>query len=196
MRSAASCSTSTATTRPTPTCSAADREPTDLHRALRARRLVARARRGAHRVAIPALAARECPGHRAVTARTIRIGSTPCDLAPRPAARLFVLLGPPVAHSRSPRMQAAAFAAAGIAATYVACDVAPRRTRATRSRRCAGSEIACGGANVTVPHKQAGLRHWSTHWTRPRREPVPSTRCVAFPAARGWIGHQHRRRMV
>lgn len=65
--------------------------------------------------------------------------------------RLFLLLGRPVAHSLSPAMQNAAFAALGLDATYAALD-------------CAADELpvlvaalarAGGGGNATVPHKEA-----------------------------------------
>ncbi|MBA2291889.1 MAG: hypothetical protein H0W15_05460 [Gemmatimonadales bacterium] len=64
--------------------------------------------------------------------------------------RTFALLGNPVSHSLSPRMQNAAFHAAGIDAVYVAlrCDadaVVPTMHLLTR---------AGGGGNVTVPHKR------------------------------------------
>ena len=64
--------------------------------------------------------------------------------------RTFALLGDPVAHSLSPRMQNAAFKAAGIDAVYLAIA-------------CAGENLAAlmqtlvrngGGGNVTLPHKQ------------------------------------------
>ena len=65
------------------------------------------------------------------------------------ATRLFALLGDPVAHSLSPRMQNVAIAAAHLDAVYVAL-------------RCATEDVpglvrglarAGGGGNVTVPHK-------------------------------------------
>lgn len=63
----------------------------------------------------------------------------------------LVLLGHPVAHSLSPRMQRAALRAAGIEATYVARDVLPGALATTvaelRTQKHAG--------NVTIPHKQA-----------------------------------------
>lgn len=62
------------------------------------------------------------------------------------------LIGDPVAHSRSPAMQNAAFAALGIAAHYalwptVTADLAPRIA--------ALRQPDCLGANVTIPHKRA-----------------------------------------
>lgn len=70
------------------------------------------------------------------------------------ATRLVVLLGHPVAHSRSPRIHAAAFRAAGVDAVYVACDVLPGRVAdAVRGL----SALGALGANVTVPHKHDAL---------------------------------------
>ena len=69
--------------------------------------------------------------------------------------RLVALLGHPVAHSLSPRMQNAAFAARGLDWAYVALDVPPRRLAdAVRGLAAAGFV----GANVTAPHKLAAAR--------------------------------------
>jgi len=66
--------------------------------------------------------------------------------------RLVGLLGDPVSHSRSPRMQNAAFAALGLDLAYV-----PLRVDATRlDAALAGlAALSFVGANVTIPHKQA-----------------------------------------
>jgi len=64
--------------------------------------------------------------------------------------RLVALLGHPVAHSLSPRMQNAAFAARGLDWAYVALDVPPARI-ADAVRGLAATGFA--GANVTAPHK-------------------------------------------
>lgn len=62
----------------------------------------------------------------------------------------LVLLGHPVAHSLSPRMQGAALRAAGIDATYAAMDVAPDQLEhAIEALRSSN-----GAGNVTIPHKQ------------------------------------------
>jgi shikimate dehydrogenase len=66
--------------------------------------------------------------------------------------RRVALLGKPVAESLSPRMQNAAFAAAGLDWAYVALEVEPEALEET-VRRLAAEELA--GANVTIPHKQA-----------------------------------------
>ncbi|MFL6066109.1 MAG: shikimate dehydrogenase family protein [Gaiellaceae bacterium] len=69
--------------------------------------------------------------------------------------RLVALLGHPVAHSLSPRMQNAAFAARGLDWAYVALDVPPERLEeALRGLAAAGF----AGANVTAPHKLAAAR--------------------------------------
>jgi shikimate dehydrogenase len=66
--------------------------------------------------------------------------------------RLVGLLGHPVAHSLSPRMQNAAFAARGLDYAYVALDVPPERLEdAVRGLVALGF----AGANVTAPHKLA-----------------------------------------
>lgn len=66
--------------------------------------------------------------------------------------RLVALLGHPVSHSLSPRMQNAAFAARGLDWVYVAVDVPPERLE-TAVRGLAALGFA--GANVTAPHKLA-----------------------------------------
>jgi shikimate dehydrogenase len=69
--------------------------------------------------------------------------------------RLVALLGHPVSHSLSPRMQNAAFAARGLDWAYVALDVPPERLAdAVRGLAAAGFV----GANVTAPHKLAAAR--------------------------------------
>ena len=66
--------------------------------------------------------------------------------------RLVAILGHPVAHSLSPVMQNAAFAARGLDWAYVALDVSPARLGdAVRGLAAAGFV----GANVTAPHKLA-----------------------------------------
>ncbi len=68
--------------------------------------------------------------------------------------RVYGVIGWPVAHSRSPAMHNAAFAALGVAATYVRFPVAPDALAdALRGLRALG----IAGANVTIPHKSAVL---------------------------------------
>lgn len=70
------------------------------------------------------------------------------------ATTMVCLLGNPVAHSLSPRLHTAAFAAYDIDAVYVACAV-------TDVAAAVDGLAALGalGANVTVPHKRAVWEH-------------------------------------
>jgi shikimate dehydrogenase len=69
----------------------------------------------------------------------------------RGTTRVYGILGHPVAHSLSPAMQNAAFAALGIDAIYVPFPVRPEGLAAT----IAGLHAAgVAGLNVTVPHKE------------------------------------------
>ncbi|MDX1419226.1 MAG: shikimate dehydrogenase [Rubricoccaceae bacterium] len=73
---------------------------------------------------------------------------------PTPPRRFAVLLGDPVAHSRSPALHNAAFQALGLDAVYLACRVPPAALPdAVAGLRALGAL----GANVTVPHKEAVL---------------------------------------
>lgn len=86
-------------------------------------------------------------------------------MAPHATTRVFALIGDPVAHSRSPAMHNAAFAARAVDAVYVALrsgeDDAPHLVRALAR--------AGGGGNVTVPHKQAVLSALDTRSDAVRR---------------------------
>jgi shikimate dehydrogenase len=71
------------------------------------------------------------------------------------STRVVALIGHPVGHSLSPRMQNAAFAARGLDWAYVALDVPPERLdEAVRGLAALG----LAGANVTAPHKLAAAR--------------------------------------
>lgn len=68
------------------------------------------------------------------------------------STKLVAILGHPVAHSLSPRMHNAAFAARALDWAYVALDVPPEQLEtAVRGLVAAGF----AGANVTIPHKRA-----------------------------------------
>jgi shikimate dehydrogenase len=71
-----------------------------------------------------------------------------------PGTPLCGVLGYPVAHSRSPAIQNAAFAAAGLDWRYVKLPVPPELFEQT-VRALPGSGYR--GANVTIPHKAAAL---------------------------------------
>lgn len=81
--------------------------------------------------------------------------STDASAPGRPSRRLAVI-GEPIAHSRSPAIHTAAFAALGMAEewSYEAIE-APPEGFAELIRALAGKGFV--GANVTVPHKRAAL---------------------------------------
>jgi shikimate dehydrogenase len=68
--------------------------------------------------------------------------------------RLVGLIGHPVSHSLSPRMQNAAFEAAGLDWAYVPLPVEPGRLETAVEALAA---LGFAGANVTIPHKTAVL---------------------------------------
>lgn len=70
------------------------------------------------------------------------------------ATGLVALLGQPVAHSVSPPMHQAAFAAAGRRYAYIACEVAPEQFDEALALL---SELGATGCNVTIPHKELAL---------------------------------------
>jgi shikimate dehydrogenase len=72
----------------------------------------------------------------------------------RAVTRLACLLGHPVAHSVSPAIHNAAFAALGLDAVYLAFDV---EAAALPSAVAGLRALGFVGANVTVPHKLAAL---------------------------------------
>ncbi len=66
------------------------------------------------------------------------------------------VIGHPVAHSISPRFQQAGFDAAGLDARYEAWDLEPSQLE---SHIDSLREEDALGANVTIPYKEAALRH-------------------------------------
>jgi shikimate dehydrogenase len=91
--------------------------------------------------------------------------------------RLVALLGHPVSHSLSPRMQNAAFAACGLDWYYVAFDVPPERLAEAVHGLVA---LGFAGANVTTPHKVAVTELCETD--------APSVNTLVIDGARieGW----------
>ncbi|MGZ6142118.1 MAG: shikimate dehydrogenase [Myxococcales bacterium] len=68
---------------------------------------------------------------------------------------LYLILGDPVAHSRSPAIHARAFSLLGVDAVYAPCRVIPAEVgRAVEAARILG----VAGFNVTVPHKETVAR--------------------------------------
>lgn len=95
---------------------------------------------------------------------------------------LYGVLGHPVGHSRSPEMQNAAFAEAGLDAVYVALPVAPDRL----GEAIAGAHaLGFQGLNVTVPHKEGVLALCAT--VDPVAAAVGAVNTLRR-AAQGWEG--------
>ena len=87
----------------------------------------------------------------------MKLAKTPLPITGK--TRLVGIFGDPVAHSRSPAMHNAAFAALGLDYRYLPFRVAPADlANATRSIRALGLV----GVNVTVPHKEKIARHLDT----------------------------------
>ena len=79
------------------------------------------------------------------TYRAARLGSR---------TRVYGVIGRPIAHSLSPAMHNAAFRAAGLDAVYLPFEVAD-----LRDFLGALGALGVAGFSVTIPHKQALLRH-------------------------------------
>ncbi len=95
---------------------------------------------------------------------------------------LYGVLGHPVGHSRSPEMQNAAFAEAGLDAVYVALPVPPDRL----GEAVAGAHaLGFQGLNVTVPHKQQAAALCAT--VDPIAADVGAVNTLRR-AAQGWEG--------
>lgn len=93
------------------------------------------------------------------------------------------VLGFPVAHSLSPVMHNAAFAALGLDWVYVPFPVAPDRVTAAVSGL---SGLGIRGVNVTIPHKQAVLPLLDR--LTPEAEQISSVNTIAVTEA-GLLGH-------
>jgi len=72
-------------------------------------------------------------------------------MSAEPALRLFAVLGHPIAHSLSPRLQQAALDSLGVHAVYLAIDVTPGRFTETLASL---HEMDAFGLNVTAPLKR------------------------------------------
>lgn len=95
----------------------------------------------------------------------------------------FGVLGDPVAHSRSPRMHAAAFAALGVPHRYLAFHVSSSRLGAAIAGAAA---LGFGGLNLTVPHKVAAVA--SMDGLGPEAQRTGSVNTVVFDDGKA-VGH-------
>ena len=96
--------------------------------------------------------------------------------------RLYLLLGDPVAHSRSPAIHSRAFALLGVDAVYAPSRVEPEKLRdAIDSLRTLGVT----GCNVTVPHKEAVLPLLDR--LDQRAQIIGAVNCIARSEAQGFL---------
>jgi shikimate dehydrogenase len=93
------------------------------------------------------------------------------------STRIVALIGHPVAHSLSPRMHNAAFAALGLDWAYVALDVPPERLGEAVLGLAA---LGFAGANVTAPYKVTVAELVETE------APSVNTLVVDGALVRGW----------
>lgn len=96
---------------------------------------------------------------------------------------MYAVLGHPVAHSLSPRMHNAAWAALGRNAVYLAFDVPPERLMLSLEGMRA---LGFGGVNLTVPLKETAYAGISDR--DPSAEAVGAVNTVEFTEA-GMRGH-------
>jgi shikimate dehydrogenase len=99
------------------------------------------------------------------------------------ASLAFGVLGDPVAHSRSPAMHGAGFAALGLPHRYFAFHVVPAALPAALAGARA---LGLGGLNLTVPHKQAAVALVDALAPEAVRIGAVNTVCIA---GRRLVGH-------
>ena len=97
----------------------------------------------------------------------------------RGTTRIAAVLGFPVEHSRSPQMQNAAFAAAGVDAVMVPLGVPPEDLAAAALGLAAMRAI---GASVTVPHKLAAAALCGE--LSPAAREIGAVNCLCFDGGR------------
>lgn len=78
-----------------------------------------------------------------------------------PATEVYGVIGSPVAHSMSPAIHNAAFAAAGVDAVYLPLRIEPGGENFSRFMDAALARpwLALGGLSVTIPHKENALAY-------------------------------------
>jgi shikimate dehydrogenase len=97
--------------------------------------------------------------------------------------RVYAVLGEPVDHSQSPRIQNAAFQAAGMNAVYVALEV-----KAEGLKQALDGLHAAGvlGLNLTAPHKEAAFP--LARERTPDAEEAGAVNTLRWEPG-GWLGH-------
>lgn len=113
------------------------------------------------------------------------VGAEPGHLIPAVGGRtrVFAVLGHPVAHTLSPAMHNAAFAAAGADAVYVAFDVRPEQLGHVLPAMHA---MGFGGVNLTVPLKEVAVPLVARLDESAVQMGAVNTLCFA---PEGWVGH-------
>lgn len=104
-------------------------------------------------------------------------------LSDPPSQPFCAILGHPVSHSLSPRLHTEAFRRVGLDWRYLAIDVGPDET--DRLPELLGLD-ALRGANVTIPHKIAVMRHLDA--IDPLAAAAGAVNTLVRGAA-GWTGH-------
>lgn len=99
------------------------------------------------------------------------------------STRVAAVLGWPVAHSRSPALHNAAFAAVGLDAVFVALAVPPEKLETVVRALAATGAL---GASITVPHKEAVLALCSR--VDPLAARAGAVNCLVFDGA-DLVGH-------
>lgn len=105
-------------------------------------------------------------------------------MSPTGSTTVAALIGSPVAHSLSPALHNAAFAAAGLDWVYVAFDVAPGQARRALD---AMRVLGLGGLSVTMPHKQDV--HAAVDEVAPGADALRSVNTVVRGPAGRLVGH-------
>lgn len=98
------------------------------------------------------------------------------------SAARYAVFGHPVAHSLSPRIQAHFARQAGLGSAYEAIDASPEEFAAALARF---AENGGRGANLTLPHKEAGLALCASLTDRARRAGAVNT---LLHSDAGWHG--------
>jgi 3-dehydroquinate dehydratase/shikimate dehydrogenase len=107
--------------------------------------------------------------------------------------RIYGVVGWPVAHSLSPAVHNAAFAAAGINAVYFPLPVRPEATDfgAFMEQATATPGLAVSGLSITLPHKENALGWLDSHrfLSSPEARTCGAVNTLVRSADGAWHGH-------